>query len=328
MWNAPKTAARILCAPLLIVWIAAPPAVAQQPPAAPQQQPAAAPQQPSSPPQSATQPQSSTPQTTGQRPAPAPAIAPPFYGGDGFSVTLQYWLGTGHPQMRTGRATFSGVSTDMDYGGTPRPMPSAMMSFPLPKHNAIRVSYFRIQGSGNSTTNQAINVYGTSYLEGDYLATHYNLQNVKISLDYLSWPFPVKDSKFHIKTLWEMQYTTIATGLDAPLRHGQTDASGAGIVTQAYGSNWFFYPSFGLGIDYLATHNFRFEARASGFAFPHRSTVWDAEASLNYRFGKLELQAGAKAFHFKTSPGQEQYIYATYPGAFVGLRWYLDFGRH
>ncbi len=196
------------------------------------------------------------------------------------------------------------------------------------KHNAIRVSYFRVQGNGNPTAPAASIIYNTSYNQGDYLAVHYALQNAKISLDYLSWPFPVKDSKFHIKTLWEVQYTTIATGVDAPLRHGQTDASGNPINVSAYGTNWFIFPSFGLGADYLISQKLRFEARASGFAFPHRSTIWDTQASLNYRFGKFEIQGGVKAFHFKTSPAQVEFVQATLSGAYVGLRWYPEYGRH
>ena len=151
-----------------------------------------------------------------------------------------------------------------------------------------------MQGIGNPTAPERLIIFGTNYYQGDYLAMHYTMQNAKISFDYLSWPFPIKDSKFHIKTLWEIQYTTILTSVDAPLRHGETDASGNLITVNGQGKDWFIYPSFGLGIDYLFSHRFRFEARASGFIFPHRSTIWDAEASLNYRFGKFEVQGGAE----------------------------------
>ena len=277
-------------------------------------------------------------QTTTQQPAPAgqpsPPPAPPqvvtagdFYAGDGISITAQYWLGYGHPSMGTGHGNGNGEPSSVDYLGKPRPAPAGIISIPVGKHNALRISYFRIQGNGNPTLPAASIIYGTSYNQGDYLAVHYVMQNVKASFDYLSWPFPVKDSKFHIKTLWEVQYTNIASSFDAPLRHGQTDASGAPIIVSAYGKDWFIYPSFGLGADYLISHNFRFEARASGFAFPHRATIWDTEASLNYRFGKFEIQGGVKAFHFKTSPEKVEFVQATYPGAFVGLRWYPEYGK-
>jgi len=277
----------------------------------------------------ATQPQTTQPQASGQAPAPPPAVKPAedFYAGDGISLTLQYWLGTGSPSMGTGHGNGNGEPSTLVYNGTPRPSPGAILSIPIGKHNSLHVSYFRTQGNGNYTEPVPVIIYGTSYNQGDYLAVHYTLQNVKLSLDYLSWPFPVKDSKFHIKTLWEAQYTNIGSGIDAPLRHGQTDASGNPINVSAYGKDWFIYPSFGLGIDYLLSHNLRFEARASGFAFPHRATIWDTEASLNYRFGKFEIQGGVRAFHFKTSPLRVEFVQATLPGAYVGLRWYPEFSK-
>jgi hypothetical protein len=232
--------------------------------------------------------------------------------------------------MGTGHGNSSGYSTSLEFSGKPRPVPGAMFTIPLGKqqHHALHISYFRIQGLGNPTAPQALIIWGTDFPQGTYLATHYTLQNWKGSFDYLSWPFPVKDSKFHLKTLYEINYTTISTSVDAPLNHGQTDAAGNPVVTNGYGINWFIYPSFGLGVDYKINHNLRFEARASGFAFPHRATIWDSEASLNYRFGKLEIQGGAKAFHFKTSPLQVEFVQATYPGVYVGLRWYPEYSSH
>jgi hypothetical protein len=286
---------------------------AAQPPATQQQQTATPP----------AAPQPSTPAT----PAPVVTSAPPFYAGDGVSVTLQYWLGTGHPNMGTGHGNGNGVPSALDYMGKPRPGLGGVVSIPVGKHNAIRMSYFRVQGNGNPTATQNLNIYGVPYSTGNYLAVHYDMQNVKLSLDYLSWPFPVKDSKFHIKTLWEVQYTTITSSVDAPLLHGETDASGAPVNVNGYGSDWFIFPSFGLGVDYLISQRLRFEGRASGFAFPHRATVWDTEATLDYRFGKFELQGGLKAFHFKTSPLKVEFVEATFPGAYVGLRWYPEYGR-
>jgi len=310
MGNALKMAVRTLGVCLLYAM------TTRQPIAAQQQSPAAPPQP------SAQQPPA----------APPPVVTPAgqFHGGDGFSITVQYWLATGSPDMGTGHANVSGEPSSLDFGGKPRPIPGAILTIPVGKrqNHAIHISYFRIQGVGNPTASQPLIIFGTNFLQGDYLATHYTLQNAKISLDYLSWPFPIKDSKFHVKTLWEIQYTTVNSGVDAPLRFGETDAAGNVITTAGYGKDWFIYPSFGLGADYLISHNFRFEARASGFAFPHKSTIWDAEASLNYRFGKIEVQAGAKAFHFKTSPQQVEYLRATYPGVYVGLRWYPEFGAH
>ncbi|MGO4882207.1 MAG: hypothetical protein ACLP59_15445 [Bryobacteraceae bacterium] len=311
MGNTVKLAVRILsvCVPCAV--IAGRPLAAQQP-GAPQSQSPAAGQQAAAPP--------STP------PPPPPVITPPgsFIGGQGVSITVQGFEGIGHPMMGTGHLDTNVDPSTLDFGGRPRLAETGILSIPIGKkqHHTLRFSYFRVQGFGNPTAPQDLIIYGTQYYQGDYLATHYTMQNAKVTLDYLSWPFPVKDSKFHVKTLWEVQTVTFSGGLDAPLRHGTTDASGNPIETVAQGLDWFVFPSFGLGVDYQLSHPLRFEARASGFIFPHRSTIYDAEASLNYRFGKFEIQGGLKTFHFKTSPENTEFVYASYPGVYVGLRWY------
>jgi len=317
MRNAVRSAARIVFVCLLLCVL-----LGRQSPG--QQTPQTAPPQ-TAPPQTAA-PQT-PPQATQQPPAPAPAPPKPSpaeeaYTGDGFSVTLMYWMSMGHPTLITGHGDTNTDPSDLDTLGKSKASPNAIVSFPIGKDATLRVSYFRMQGDGNSTAPQALTIFGTDYLLGDYLATSYTMQNAKVSLDYLSWPFPVKNAKFRLKTLWEVQYTLITSTVGAPLRFGETDAAGNPIQTTGYGSHSIVYPSFGLGIDYLVSKNFRFEARASGFAFPHRSTIWDTEASLNYRFGHLELQAGGKVFHLKTSPEASEYFRATFSGVFAGLRWY------
>lgn len=321
MSNAMKVAARILCACLLIFGFSGSQSRAQgQPP----QAPAAS--------------QTTTPPAT-QNPAPAPAPPPPapqppapplnFYTGDGTSLTLFYWGPTGHPTLKTGTADTNPEPSNLDLAGKSRPAQGAALSIPIGKsgHN-IRISYFRVLGDGDTTATQAITVFGANFNPGDYLATHFNVQNAKVSLDYLSWPYPLKNSRFRLKTLWECQITWINSSIDAPLLAGETDAAGNAVQTTGYGTHWFVYPTLGLGIDYLVSKNFRFEARASGFAFPHRSTIWDTEATLNYRFGHFELQAGGKGFHFKTSPQQQEYLSATLSGVFVGVRWYRKDTTH
>ena len=100
------------------------------------------------------------------------------------------------------------------------------------------------------------------------------------------------------------------------------DASGNPISYAGVGSKWFIYPEFGLQAQYFSGRHLRLEASAAGFAFPHKSTVWDADASVNYRVGKVELRVGAKAFHFKTNPGSDYYMWGTPSSAFIGLRWH------
>ncbi|MGA2135320.1 MAG: hypothetical protein ABSH50_23780 [Bryobacteraceae bacterium] len=323
MRNALKMAAWIFCACLPLV-LGTGPAAAQQ--------------QPSTPPQPATaQPPAAQPTDSQSTPAQTPPPAPPpvaivsgdtFYAGDGISITLRYSYLSGRPVMGTGQGDANAYPSSLNFGGYPRPSGEGIVSIPIGKHNALRFSFFRILGTGNAVAPVDTTIYNTTWAGGTYLATHYNLENAKLSLDFLSWPFPVKDSKFHIKTLWEVQYTTILSSVDAPLEHGLTDAAGDPVVTSGYGKDWFIYPSLGLGIDYLISKKLRFEARGSGFAIPHHSTLYDTEVSLNYRWGALELQAGAKDFHFKTSPLHVEYVAGSYPGIFLGVRWYPEYGKH
>jgi hypothetical protein len=328
MWNSIRLATRTVVVCLLVFSVTRRPSPAQQ---QPPQQPA-----PSSP-------TSSPPaQTSAPTPPPASTLAPQVttipqpvssevnnvFIGNGFSVTLYGWETTGNPFMGTGHGNGNTVPSRIDTLGRSRPGAGAVVSLPISKNDTIRISYFRMKGDGDTVTPVALNVYGTAYDAGTYLASAYKLQNVKISLDYLSWPFPVKDSRFHFKTLWEVQYTSIASVINAPYLNGTTSDTGTAVNAIASGSDWFIYPSLGVGFDYLASKNFYIEARASGFAFPHRSTIWDTEFSANYRIGKFALEAGGKVFHFKTSPERVEFLGGTFPGVYVGLRWYPKNGRY
>ena len=45
------------------------------------------------------------------------------------------------------------------------------------------------------------------------------------------------------------------------------------------------------------------------------------------RIGFIEVQAGFKTFHMKSSPHNAEYAVATFRGAFVGLEWHSPFLR-
>jgi hypothetical protein len=235
-----------------------------------------------------------------------------------FSIALTGWYNPGTPFMQTGKAQPQNYyPAELDFGGKNKVTPGAIVSVGLGKDHTLRFSYFRTTGSGNRTAPKALTLYGTTYDQGDKLTTDYKLQNGKISLDYLSWPYPSKNARFRVKTLWEVQYTEISSEIHAPVKEA-ADLS----LNPAHGSNFIIYPTLGMGLEYLISKHFRWEARGSGFAFPHRAYIWDAETTFNYRSGSFEFFFGGKGYGFKTSPKREEYIRDRLVGAFAGLRWY------
>ena len=271
--------------------------------------------------------------TTAQQPQPAPAPASkpvpaaqpetPLNTSDAqFSIQLFYWQPFDQPDLRGGAANVGPYPGNLDYPGKPKRAPGAVISLPAGRNNTLRFSYFRIQGEGNTTAPANLTLFNTDFSPGDYLVTTYTLQNVKISYDFLSYPYPANPARFRLKTLWEVQYTSIKNSIDAPLKPVLTDASGNPISNTATGTRWMIYPSLGLAIEKALTAHFRVEGKASGFAFPHHATIYDAEASAVFRSGRYEVAVGAKAFHFKTSTQNSQYLVATFPGVFVAFRYY------
>lgn len=238
------------------------------------------------------------------------------------SVALFYWLSPSRPAMQTGKAAIEGTSANLRYPRENVYSPGAILSLPAGGLHTVRISYFRTRGQGNTTAGESLAIFGVGYASGDYLSVGYTLENAKVSLDFLSWPFPVRSGqRFRVKTLWELQYTSIRTRLDAPL-NPIADENGDPIFNDGQGKSWFVYPTLGMGVEHLVTRNFRWEAKASGFGLPQRAAIWDADAILAYRAGQFEVMVGAKAFHFKTSPKQELFIKSTLAGGYVGFRWY------
>jgi len=187
------------------------------------------------------------------------------------------------------------------------------------------------RASGDFTAATDLRLWDQTYAKGTFLSTDYRLQHGKISFDYLTWPYPVESRRFRLKTLWQFQYTGIRAGFDAPKipitdENGLpfVDASGNPITYGVINNRWFIYPEFGIGVAYFSGRHFRVEANGAGFTWPRRSTVWDADASANIRYGRFELRFGAKAFSFKTNTENEFYLKGTLYSGFAGIRWYSD----
>ena len=266
------------------------------------------------------------PAQTPPPPAPTVAQAPnQDNSGEGaFSFQAFYWLTKGHPDMFAGKTHVATTPGDLSFPGDAKYSPGVVVSFPAGSDNSVRVSYFRTQGTGNTVASKELNIFSTDFTTGDYLATRYTLQNVKVSLDFLSYPTP-PTSKFRLKTLWEVQYLTLYSSVDGPLKPILVDSSGNLIPNTGEGTRYFFLPSFGAALEHTTTKNFRWEIRFSGFGIPHRAALWDGQAYIAYRIDRFELTAGYKGFYFKTSPKNDQYFKGTLSGAYVGLTWYPRF---
>jgi hypothetical protein len=258
-----------------------------------------------------------------QQPAPAAAPETPLNTSDNqVSVQVFGFLPSGSPDLRGGAANTGPYPGNLSYPGKPKLGPGLVISMPAGKNNTLRLSYLRLQGNGQTTTPAYLTLFDTDFNPGTVLTTSYTLQDVKLSYDFLSYPYPANPSRFRFKTLWEVNYITLLSNINAPLAPVVLDASGNPISNDAAGTRWLIYPSLGAGIEKAITPHVRFEARASGFAVPHHAVLWDADASAVFRTGRYEISVGAKAFHFKTSPQNSQYLVVTYPGVYIAFRYY------
>lgn len=262
-------------------------------------------------------------QDVAQQQAPAAQAEIPLNNSDGqLSIQVFYGLVFGDPLLRGGAANVGPYFGDLKYPGVPKLSPGVEVSIPAGKNNTMRLSYFRMQGNGNTYANNNLTLFNTDFSPGEFLASSYTLQDIKLSFDYLSYPYPPDPSRLRLKTLWELNYITVLSNINAALAPVVDDANGTPISNDAEGTRWFIYPSFGLAIEKAMTNHIRFEARASGFAFPHHPVLWDADASAAYRLGRYEVAVVAQAFHFKTSPQNSQYVSATFPGVYLAFRYY------
>jgi hypothetical protein len=212
--------------------------------------------------------------------------------------------------------------------GTPKLFDSAEFGVALGLHNALRLSYFTTRSAGNFTTGQDLTLWDQPYASGTLISTDYKVSDIKLSFDYLTWPYPVESRRFRLKTLWQVHYVSVKSGFDAPLLpttdasgNPYIDSSGNPLTYMASGTRWYITPAFGLGTTYWLNRNIRFEANASGFTIPHHTTTWDADASVNFRAGHFEIGAGARAFHFKTSTDGPYYTRGTLYSPAVQIRW-------
>jgi len=242
----------------------------------------------------------------------------------GWNIGLTGWLPIGNTFTDKGHAAdFTGLSK-LQLAGKSKGAPGAEIGIAAGLHNSIRISYFNSKLSGTTTAPNDLVLFSQAYNKGDQLSTSYKFSDYKISYEYLTWPYPVESRHFRLKTLWQVQYLVMKTAYDAPVRSNTPDSAGNLTSFETIGSKSYFTPTFGLGIHEYATRNFRFEANASGFGVPKRFNLWDVDASIAYRVGKIEVRGGVRALHFHSSAKSDYYFRGTLSGAVVGVRWYSD----
>jgi len=230
-----------------------------------------------------------------------------------WSFELFYWLTQAHPDLKTGAAATDFETLDMP--GKSKPAPGAEVSLRINANDVLRVSVFQMHGNGNTTASQALDLFSTTIASGDYLAAQYTISAAKISFEDLLYPFPVKGRKLRFKTLWEVQTAKISSRIDAPFDTSTTPPP------SAMGTSYLILPAFGGAIQYAARQTLYMELRGSGFGIPHHQDTIDAEGSIGYRIGQVQIVAGGKLYKFKTSPQGTEYFTGMITGGYVGLRW-------
>jgi hypothetical protein len=252
-------------------------------------------------------------------------------GETGWWLGVSVWLPKEQPIFDRGHAATFPQASLVTMQGRPKYVGGAEFGVALGLHNTLRISYWGSRAAGDIVAGTDLTLWNQVYTKGWPVSTNYRVQDVKMSFDYLTWPYPVESRKFRLKTLWQLQYISVRSVFDAPTQPlvdstgaPLIDATGNPISYRAQGTKWWMTPTIGLGATQYISRNVRIEINGTGFAIPHKWTVWDTDATANFRVGHFELQAGAKAFHFKSSPATIFFVRNTMASVFFGVRWYSE----
>lgn len=262
-------------------------------------------------------------QTPEQPPAPVPPKPAPVKTKSAYenlesvwSVSLFYWRPDGKAVLRGGAQSTNPPAQALDYPAKPRQTPGIMLTVPTGHSNRIEVSAWETRGTGSVTASRDETFFGQDFTQGDLLSARYKIRNLKATWNYLSYPYPTLDSRFRVKTLWEVQYVAAYSTVIGP----PPDSATPGPVST--GKLTLIMPTFGLGIEWIPSpKHFRFEGRSSGMGLPGKAALWDADALAVARVGNFEIFGGAKAFYFRDSPKKQQFIRDRLWGPMVGVRW-------
>lgn len=279
-------------------------------------------QNPSAPPPVTTQPSTAPAGQSTASPPPAPAAAkePDYPDPRTFTLGVFYWLtGPGaNPNIGTGHSSLDYET--LDGLGKAHRSPGVVASMPITRTGSLHLEVFLTKGDANQIAPATTDVFSTPITKGDYLATRYQVKGAKLYLDDLLYPHRFPVSRLRFKSLWGIEYLGITSSVDEP----RYDLANVGQTTfPAAGSKNIILPSFGAAAEYALTKHILFRIDASGFGLYHRADFWDANATLSWRIGHVEVFAGGKELHFKSSPQGSEFFIGTLSGAFVGVSWHL-----
>jgi len=280
----------------------------------------ASPAQPPSPAQDSSTPAAAAQTSPTQPPSPLKQAAPFDDGvdtGGGFSVEARYYFWPqGHPSLRGGQADIQNAPADFVLPGWPGYGLGGVVSVPAGKGAVLRVYGFQAKTFGSAVTGADRNFFAVDFPAGSGVESRYTIQNFKIAYEYTTYPIT---PRLRLKTLWELQYVHIVSDMWIPSTFTSTSTAVDTLPTARH----IIYPSFGLALEHSVSKHVRLTAKGSGFAFPQRAVVWDADVNAAVRIGQMEFVAGGMAYHFKTSPLNEFYLRETVTAGYVGIRWYL-----
>lgn len=255
-----------------------------------------------------------TTQPTAPPPAPAANTGPDYPDPRTFTIGVFYWVtgASSDPGLITGRTALD-FETLADLGKVRQATPGLELSIPITRTGELKFEGSITKGDGNQVATADTDLFSTQFYNGDQLSTQYQITRAKLYLDDLLYPHKFPVAKFRVKSLWEVQFIKLKSTIDAPLvTAGET----------GQGTEQILLPTFGLAAEYAIARHVLLRVAGSGFGLYHKSDIWDGEATISVRRGQWEVVAGGKAFHFKSSPNNDEYVTGTIVGGFAGLRWH------
>ena len=169
-----------------------------------------------------------------------------------------YWCNNDQPVMRGGRPTPPYLPGNLHFTGNKKYSYGAVVTIPTGHENSFEFTYWRKQGFGTSVlgSTETYNFFGDNFAPSDSVLTRYTVQSMKLSWDYLTFPYPSNSAKFRLKTLYQIQYVSVGTSFDAPADPDAIPTSG---------NKDMIFPTLGVGLEYHPSRHFRLEMKASGF---------------------------------------------------------------